>query len=78
MKWVFAGLSFAFLVALAVGTVAVKAANVRTTARIEKASMEVEFCLLEVERRSLSGAESPELLARIWRRMQDRMLVDSR
>ncbi len=78
MKWVFAGLSFAFLVALAVGTVAVKAANVRTTARIEKTSMDVEICRLEVERRSLSGPESPEQLARLWRAAQDRMLVDSR
>ena len=39
MKWVLAGLSFAFLVAVAVGTVALKAANVRTTRRLEMTSL---------------------------------------
>ena len=78
MKWVLAGLSFAFLVAVAVGTVALKAANVRTSRRIEKTSMNVEFCRLEVRRRSLRGPKTPEQLARLWRGAQGRMLVDSR
>ena len=78
MKWVLAGLSFACLVGLAVGTVALKAANVRTSGRIEKALMDLEICRLELERRALSGAETPEQLASLWRRMQDRMSVDSR
>ncbi len=78
MKWVFAGLSFAFLVAMAVGTVALKAANVRIRARIETMYIEVEFCRMEVERRSLRGLETPEDLARHWRQVQDRILADSR
>ncbi len=78
MKWVFAGLSFAFLVAMAVGTVALKAANVRIRARIEKMYIDVEFCRMEVERRSLQSLETPEDLARLWRRAQDRILSNSR
>ncbi len=78
MRWVFAGLSFAFLVALAVGTVALRAVNVRTRARIEQACIDVEFCRMEVERRSLRGLETPEDLARHWRQAQDRILANSR
>ncbi len=78
MKWVLAGLSFAFLVAVAVGTVALKAANVRTCRRIERTAMNVEIFRLEVRRRSLWGPEPPEQLARRWRGAQSRMPVDSR
>ncbi len=78
MKWVLAGVSFAFLVALALGTAAAKAENVRTRARIEQISMEVEFCRLEVDRRSMELRDSPEHLARLWREVQSRELADSR
>lgn len=78
MKWVLAGVSFAFLVALALGTAAAKAENVRTRARIEQISMQVEFCRLEVDRRSMELRDSPEHLARLWREVRSRDLADSR
>lgn len=78
MRWVLAGVSFAFLVAVALGTAAAKAENIRTRANIEQISMDVEICRLEVERRSLEQRDSPERLAWLWRRIQLRELADSR
>ena len=78
MKWVLAGISFAFLVALALATAAVKSDNVRTRARIEQISMDVDLCRLEVERRSLEVRGTPEHLARLWREARERMLGDWR
>lgn len=78
MKWVLAGLSFALLVALAIGTVALKAENVRARARIERLSRDVEFCRMEVTRRALLEGETSEHLARLWRQVQDQSEGQSR
>lgn len=78
MKWVLAGLSFALLVALAIGTVAVKAQNVRARARIERIARDIEFCRMEVASRALGEGETSEYLARLWRQVLARNEVDSR
>ncbi|MEE9125732.1 MAG: hypothetical protein V3U11_01200 [Planctomycetota bacterium] len=78
MRWALAGISFAFLVALALATAAAKAENVRTRALIEETFMDVETCRMEVEWRSLELRDSPEYLARLWREVQSQELADSR
>ncbi len=51
MRWVFAGLAFALLVALAVFTVAIKANNIEARRRIARQGEELMALEVEVARR---------------------------
>lgn len=65
MRWVLCGLTFALAVALAVGTVAIRAENVRLRHRLESDYRRLEARAIELRRLSVQAAESvtPERLA---------------
>ncbi len=69
MRWFLAGLSFAVLVGLAVATVAVKATNVGTRARLNAIDQRILFHTVELARRmhAVREATARERLARAWR-----------
>ncbi|MHC4514642.1 MAG: hypothetical protein ACYTGW_01390 [Planctomycetota bacterium] len=52
MRWILAGIAFALLVTLAVVTVAVKAGNRRTQARLENLSLDLVFVQVECARQA--------------------------
>lgn len=73
MKWMLAGLAFALLVGLAVVTVAIRARNLASRARIAAHDQQILSLYVECARREASGRE-PEstevLLARLRELMQ--------
>ena len=69
MRWALAGSSFALLLALAVFTVAIRAANVRSRARIEDLTRDVHARQVELARRQFEVrmATACQALSSRWR-----------
>jgi uncharacterized membrane-anchored protein YhcB (DUF1043 family) len=65
MKWLLAGLLFALAVALAIGTVAIRAGNAALRHEVERTYRDIQDRMGELERLSLERAETatPEYLA---------------
>lgn len=65
MRWLLAGLLFALAVALAIGTVAIRAGNAALRHRVESTYREIQDRVAELERLGLERAETatPEFLA---------------
>jgi hypothetical protein len=68
MRWILAGIAFALLVTLAVVTVAVKAGNRRTQARLENLSLRLVIVQVECARQAewyYAQAREERLLERL-------------
>lgn len=65
MRWLLCGLTFALAVALAVGTAAIRAENLRERQRIDRELRKIEIRRLELQRLSVQALEraTPERLA---------------
>lgn len=69
MRWLLAGLLFALAVALAIGTVAIRAGNAALRFRVENSYHAIQDRIVELRRLSLEQAQAavPESLARsMW------------
>ncbi|MBX3462367.1 MAG: hypothetical protein KF830_04295 [Planctomycetes bacterium] len=69
MRWLCAGLLFALAVALAIGTVAIRAGNAALRHQVELTYADIQDRIVELRRLSVEGAEAakPERLARsLW------------
>jgi uncharacterized membrane-anchored protein YhcB (DUF1043 family) len=66
-KWLLAGLLFALSVAMAIGTVAVRAENARLRHAVERELCEIEDRIVELRRLTVARLEaaSPEQLAAV-------------
>jgi len=65
MRWVLCGISFALAVALAIGTAAIRADNIRERHRLERELLRIQARQLELQRLSVQALEraTPERLA---------------
>jgi uncharacterized membrane-anchored protein YhcB (DUF1043 family) len=65
MRWLLAGLLFALAVALAIGTVAIRAGNAALRFEVERSYQDIQDRIVELRRLSLEGLEAaaPERLA---------------
>jgi len=74
MKWLLAGLCFALLVGLAVGTAAVQATNVQLRARIQQQvdAADAERVALQAERVRFGRETEPARLVAYWLELQER------
>lgn len=73
MRWLLAGLLFASAVALAIGTVAIRADNAAMRHRGERTYRDIQDRMAELERLALERAETatPEYLAAsMWRHLR--------
>ena len=74
MKWLFAGLTFAAVVALAVATAAMRAENIDARARLLLLTERIDAARvrLSAERSRCRDATRPEELIRRWQELIDR------
>jgi hypothetical protein len=65
MRWVLCGLTFALTVALAIGTAAIRAENIRLRHRLDREYRAIEARAIELQRLSVQAVElvTPERLA---------------